>query len=149
MKEFVIVCLVAFAAGSALACQVGVNAQLRREAGDPLLAAFLSFLVGTLLLAVILIVRRPDWPTLSQMGKWPGWVWLGGVLGAGYVVSAAALAVRVGAAAWLATVVAGQILTCLLLDQFGLIGFAPRPLTLSRLTGAILLIVGVILVLRR
>lgn len=140
---------VALVSGVALACQVGVNSELRRRAGDPLLAAFLSFLIGGVLLGVVVALRRPAWPSPGLAAGWPWWAWLGGVLGAGYVTAAAALAHRVGAAGWLATVVAGQILASLALDHFGWVGFAPVPLTPRRLAGAILLVVGVALVLRR
>lgn len=149
MKDYALVCLVAFTAGAALACQVGANSRLRQEAGDPILAAFVSFLVGAIVLVAALILARPSLPSPADVARWPWWAWLGGVLGAGYVVSAAALAIRVGAASWLATVVAGQILTSLALDHFGWLGFAPRPVTPGRALGAALLIGGVALVLRR
>jgi len=44
--------LVAFLAGFVFPFQAGINAQLRQWIGHPLLAAFISFSVGTLVLAV-------------------------------------------------------------------------------------------------
>jgi transporter family-2 protein len=47
-----------------------------------------------------------------------------------------------------AAVVAGQMLTSVLLDQYGWVGYAPHPLTAARLLGMALVIGGVILIQR-
>jgi transporter family-2 protein len=64
------------------------------------------------------------------------------------VASAAAFAGRLGAAPWVALVVTGQIAASLLLDHYGLVGFARHPFNAWRGLGAILLVLGVVLVLR-
>ena len=46
-------------------------------------------------------------------------------------------------------VVAGQLLTSLVLDQFGLLGYPVRPIDPARAVGALLLIAGVVLIVRR
>jgi bacterial/archaeal transporter family-2 protein len=51
-----------------------------------------------------------------------------------------------GAATLIALVVAGQMLTTITFDHFGLFGLTPHPVSLSRLAGAALLIAGVILI---
>jgi bacterial/archaeal transporter family-2 protein len=47
-----------------------------------------------------------------------------------------------------AAVVAGQMLTSVVLDQYGLIGYPPHPLTAGRALGVALVIGGVILIQR-
>jgi transporter family-2 protein len=42
--------------------------------------------------------------------------------------------------------IAGQVIVSILLDHFGAVGFAPRPATLPRLLGALLLVAGVLLI---
>ena len=79
----------------------------------------------------------------------PGWAWLGGVLGAFYVVSTIIAGPRLGAAALLALVVLGQLATSLLVDHFGWLGFPQHPLTPLRLFGALLLFGGVLLIVHR
>jgi transporter family-2 protein len=49
-----------------------------------------------------------------------------------------------GAARFVAAVVAGQMLVSLLLDQFALAGYPARPINLWRLTGAVLVVAGVL-----
>ena len=76
----------------------------------------------------------------------PWWNWIGGPLGALIVLSGAALAPRLGAAAFIASVVAGQLLCSLLLDHFGLMNLPQQALTSGRLIGAALVFAGVLLV---
>lgn len=53
---------------------------------------------------------------------------------------------RLGAATVLALLVAGQLLASIALDHFGLFGLPQRPVDLSRLAGAVLLLGGVVLI---
>ena len=79
----------------------------------------------------------------------PGWAWLGGLLGAAYVASTTVLGTRLGAAAMLALVLAGQMIAALAVDQFGVLGFPQNAVTPARLLGAVLVIVGALLIVRR
>ena len=58
----------------------------------------------------------------------------------------AALAPRLGAAAFISAVVAGQLICSLALDHFGLMNVPQQPLTAARLLGAALVFAGVLLV---
>lgn len=140
--------LLAVAAGVLLPVQAGLNAQLRSALGSPVAAALVSFLVGTAGLATIALLLRTPLP----LGRaWPAtspWQWSGGLIGAVYVLAAIVLAPRLGAATLIAAVVAGQMVTSLVLDQYGLVGFPVHSLTPVRLLGAALVIAGVILIQR-
>lgn len=128
--------------------QAGVNAQLRGTLGHPLAAALVSFVVGTVGLVALVAALQIPLPLGSAWGRSPGWHWIGGLLGAAYVAIATVLAPRLGAATLVAAVVAGQMLTSVLLDQYGWVGYAPHPLTAARLLGMALVIGGVILIQR-
>jgi len=140
--------LLAFGAGLVLVLQVGMNSTLRAVLDNPLAAAFISFLVGTLALALYMLVTRTPWPARGQLAAVPAWCWYGGVFGAFYVVTSVIVGPRLGAATLLALIVLGQLLTSLLVDHFGWVGFPQHPLTLLRLTGAVLLFAGVLLITR-
>lgn len=140
--------LIAFLAGFIFPVQAGVNAQLRIWIGHPLLAAWVSFSVGALFLSALPLafgLGVPGWQALRQI---PWWGWTGGLLGAFSVVSTIVLAPRLGAAAFIATIVAGQMIASMLLDHLGLLGFRFHPITAWRLAGAGLVIVGVWLIQR-
>jgi transporter family-2 protein len=136
---------VVFLSGALIATQAGVNSQLVRFVGHPLLAATISFVVGAVALAVCSL-GVGTWPTWAVVIEAPWWVWTGGLLGAVFVVTTAALAPTLGAATLLSIAVAGQMTFALLLDHYGLVGFAVRPLSLWRIVGAALVVAGVVLI---
>lgn len=140
--------LLAVAAGVLLPVQAGLNAQLRSALGSPVAAALVSFLVGTAGLATIALLLRTPLPLGRAWSATSPWQWSGGLIGAVYVLAAIVLAPRLGAATLIAAVVAGQMVTSLVLDQYGLVGFPVHSLTPVRLLGAALVIAGVILIQR-
>ena len=138
--------LLATGAGACIALQAAANGSLRTNLADARYAAFFS-ICGTILTAVLVMLAiRPSPPTLETMRAAPWWNWIGGPLGALIVLAGAALAPRLGAAAFIASVVAGQLLCSLLLDHFGLMNLPQQALTPGRLIGAALVFAGVLLV---
>ena len=134
--------------GAGLSVQVGLNSQLRTQFGNSGLAALGNFLVGTAALLVYLTLTRATWPSVDTLRNVPGTQWLGGLLGASYVAVSALLAPRLGSATLLALIVGGQLLMSLLLDHYGWLGFATHAMNGWRLLGAVLLVVGVVLIVR-
>ena len=144
----IVLVLLALAAGSALPVQAGVNAALGRYAGRPEWAAFVSFAVGLAALGAWLAALRLAPPPALTLARAPWWAWGGGVLGAFYVSAIVLLTPRLGVAATLALSVAGQMVAALALDQLGALGLEIRPVTPTRLLGAALLVVSVVLIRR-
>ena len=144
----ILLLLLALAAGVLLPVQAGLNAQLRSALGSPVAAALVSFLVGTAGLATVAVLLRTPLPLGRAWAATTPWQWSGGLIGAVYVLAAIVLAPRLGAATLIAAVVAGQMITSLVLDQYGLVGFPVHSLTPVRLLGAALVIAGVILIQR-
>jgi bacterial/archaeal transporter family-2 protein len=140
--------LLALAAGVLLPVQAGLNAQLRSALGSPIAAAFISFLVGTLALATAALLFRISFPVNRAWAATHPVQWSGGIIGALYVFAAVVLAPKLGAGTLVAAVVAGQMITSLLLDHYGLIGFPIHSLSPLRLMGAALVIAGVVLIQR-
>jgi transporter family-2 protein len=140
--------LLALAAGVLLPVQAGLNAQLRSALGSPVAAALVSFLVGTAGLATVALLLRTPLPLGRAWAATTPWQWSGGLIGAVYVLAAIVLAPRLGAATLIAAVVAGQMMTSLVLDQYGLVGFPVHSLNPVRVLGAALVIAGVVLIQR-
>ncbi|MCA1959681.1 MAG: DMT family transporter [Desulfomonile sp.] len=141
--------MLALLAGACAPTQAAINSQLKLVwAGDPAIAALISFAVGTLtLLAYVLVLRLP-WPSLNGATVLPWWLWTGGVLGAFLVWVTVITAFKLGATTMIAILMAGQIITSLVLDHYGLIGYETRPATLWRIVGAGLLVTGVLMIKR-
>lgn len=128
--------------------QAGINAQLAKSLGHPLLAASVSFTIGSLVLLLYTFVFHTPWPVLSRTMQIPWYLWIGGLLGAIYLTAMIILAPLLGAATMVGLVVAGQMLASITLDHFGLVGFPVHPLSFWRAIGAIFLISGVALIQR-
>ncbi len=146
MPPFWVLVLFALAAGICVPTQAGINARLNLWTGSPVLAAAISFLVGTLLLTGYVLAARLPLPPLRTATEQPWWLWSGGALGAFFVAGTIYLAPRLGAANMLALILAGQMLGALALDHFGLLGYPLHPLSLGRAAGTILLIAGVLMI---
>ena len=141
--------LLALCAGFGVATQTGVYAQLRLVVGNPVIAALISFLVGSFVLTTYVMFFQRE--TVGAFANVQGISWhklTRGVLGAFYVSVVIIIAPKIGAANTTGLVVAGQILLALLLDHFGLLGFVQHTFNVMRLIGAILLIAGVFLILK-
>jgi transporter family-2 protein len=139
--------LFAFAIGCAIPFQAAINSSLKAHLGaSTLMAAFVSFSVGTIALGVALAFSGTRWQNLAGLGDAKAWQLTGGLLGAVFVFATTLLIPRIGAAKVVALIVAGQVLFSLLMDRQGWMGLAARELTTPRLVGALLLVAGVVLV---
>jgi bacterial/archaeal transporter family-2 protein len=136
----------ALLAGATIPLQAGVNSQLARWVGNPSLATTLSFLVATAATLIYSFVLRTPLPAMSELGKAPWWIWLGGLFGAVLVNITTALASKMSIAVLVSLIISGQMLISLLIDHFGWVGFAVHPLNPWRIFGAVLLIIGVVFI---
>jgi transporter family-2 protein len=132
--------------GGCIALQAPINAGLGKSTGS-FAAATISFAVGTLLLAAIVVVsgKAGGLPNVAHVD----WYYLlGGALGAAYVFSALVLVSQIGAGAVAAATVTGQLTTSVVLDRIGFLGLEQTSLSASRLAGVGLLLAGTYLVVR-
>jgi transporter family-2 protein len=70
----------------------------------------------------------------------------GGLLGAAYVTFVIILTPKLGTAATMAFIIAGQLLAALVLDQIGAFDLVVREITLGRVAGAVMLLAGALLI---
>jgi len=139
--------LLVLAAGGMISLQAPTNAILARAGGSPVLAALISFAVGTIVLLLVWLASGSR-PRAASFAGLPPYAWLGGAYGALYVAVAAYAAPKIGLASLITIGIAGQIATALLLDHFGALGLPRDPLSVGRAAGALLVIAGVVLVSR-
>lgn len=143
--------LLGLAGGSALAIQAGVNAQLARGIGNPILAGGISFFSGMIgIWSVILLAGIPFPDPAVAWARVPWFAWIfGGLLGATYLCINIWLVPQLGTAAVVILAIGGQVLAALVIDHWGLLRVPQHSLTPTRLAGAVLVLIGVWLVTRR
>ena len=136
----------ALAAGFCLPTQAGINSRLNLWTQSPILAAAISFAVGTLALCLYALTMRIPLPAYADAGQHPWWVWTGGLLGAFLVAATVMLAPKLSAGTMIALIVTGQMITSVVLDHFGLVGYPVHPVNTLRLAGVVMLVGGVALI---
>ncbi|WP_028454721.1 DMT family transporter [Chitinilyticum litopenaei] len=139
--------LLALTIGLVVPLQAAINNQLKHViGGSTVLAALVSFVVGGLTLALVALATGQKWQGLANLPRAEWWMLLGGVLGALFVFGTTLLAPKIGVAVMLSLIIAGQVVASLLFDRFGLLGMPLRDINSWRLLGAVLVVIGVVLV---
>ena len=136
---------IALVTGAAIAVQSLANSRLRLALGTPVWAAIAQFVVGLVLLIVVAFATRQPAPILGGLGRMPAWAWVGGIVGALFIVVSIVLTPRLGTAVTLATITVGQLIAALALDHYGWLGSPVIRLSLPRVLGAACLLLGIFL----
>jgi transporter family-2 protein len=141
--------VLAVVSGALIAVQARVNGELAVEVGSGVLAAFISFGTGTIVLAVAMLAWRGGRGGLARIRsavrdrRMSPWFLFGGVAGALTVTSQGLVAPVLGVALFTVALVGGQAVGSLLIDRRGIGAAAPKPLTAPRLVGAALALAAV------
>ena len=142
---FFVYLIIALAAGVALATQSAINTQLANAmSGEAVIATFISFAVGTIVLFFIAWVKTDLWGNLSTVPSQPWWKLIGGILGAVVVFTTVLLAPKLGITAMLFFIIVGQLITATTIDHFGLIGMPIREVNITKLIGLIIVAFGLV-----
>ena len=161
--------LVALTIGAGAAVQTSMLGALGRARG-PAEASWLSILATITAVAVLLAYRLLRAETLALPAPFdraalfvgaalltgialllttrglPPYYAITGLFGLAFIFGAATIVPRIGIALFLSATIAGQLIGALLLDQIGAFGGAVQPLSPTRLGGAALLLLGVVMV---
>ena len=141
-----IMLIVAVIIGTAMPTQAAINSKLAAYVQSPILAALISFLVGTVALLLYCIFGGIPLSNLALSKNAPPVAWLGGIIGAIFVGSVAYMTPRLGVALLFSLVILGQMLVTLLIDHYGFLGIPVKEINTPRLNGVLLVIAGVIVI---
>ena len=131
--------------GVCTAIQTSVNGYMGGIAGSSMHAGEINLAVGAVLLLVAALVTSPrQLARRPERGPW--WMWLGGLVGATFVISGATLAPLLGTATTVIAFNAGTIAAGQALEARGAFGARKNPLTATRLAGLVVIFLGVLAV---
>ena len=133
-------------AGSSFVVQQAVNSNLRIEIGSAWWAGFISYLGGTLVMLVMVILMGEPLLTPQSVGRTTWWSWSGGLFGAIYIAILILLLPRLGAFTSITLLVIGQLVTSLVFDHFAILNVPHYPISLTRIAGGFFLIAGAVLI---
>ena len=148
-NQLLVLLPLAMGIGIAMSIQTAINSQLREYLLSPLQAALLSFLVGTIVLAIFVFFQSTPKLTMYHLGQFPLFLWLGGCLGVYAISLSIYTAPQLGFLTLSALIIFGQIMMSMLLDHFGWLGVEKTTLNWQRLLGGVVIFIGVLLTLQR
>lgn len=136
--------VVALCMGLSIALQAPINAALGRSLPtSPLVAALISFFIGTLCLLLIAFYSGAlNLGIFQALGTQNWWKFLGGVLGAFFVFGTTLLAPKIGLLNMFLLVLFGQLITSLLLDSIGAFGLESKPILWNKIIGLGVILIG-------
>ena len=139
--------LLAILAGIAMPTQAIVNSRLAESVNhNPILAAFISFAVGTIALFLYILLTGISLSNLASAKDAPPVAWIGGFLGAFFVSVMVTVVPRIGIALTFSLAVGGQMFVTMLIDHFGWLGIPVVEINRWRVLGATLITIGVVLI---
>ncbi|MBC7887307.1 MAG: DMT family transporter [Ferruginibacter sp.] len=146
MNNAILFIVLALSAGMMIPFQTAMNAQLGKALQSPYFSALTVFMVAAVGLLIYIIAMRYSIPSTQQWSVAPKWSYVGGLLGGAYILLIVICAPKLGIGNVTVLVLLGQILSAVIIDQFGLLHSPIHPLNRQRIFGVILVIAGVYLV---
>jgi bacterial/archaeal transporter family-2 protein len=142
--------VLALLSGALIPIQAASNAALARSIHDNVpFSALTLFVVAAVATCATVLASGQSFPAWTELGEAPWWSYSGGLIVAFYVLTITFLAPRLGVGTAIALIVTGQVLAALTIDHFGLLRSLTFSLTPTRALGAIMMVIGVFLALRR
>lgn len=140
MESILLIILVGLAGGIAVGLQSPMASMITQRLGI-FESVFIVHIGGAIIALIPLLFyaggKLPQWRSVP-------WYTLGaGVFGLVVIAAISYMIPRVGVAASITTVVAGQLLVGMILDHFGLLGATVRTLDITRLVGMAVVLFGV------
>jgi len=136
----------ALSAGAMIPFQSAMNAQLGKALQSPYYAALTVFCIAAVGLVGYALATRYSMPALQQFSAAPAWAYLGGILGGAYILLIVICAPKLGIGNATVLVLLGQVLSAVIIDQFGLLNTPVHVVNWQRIGGVMLIIAGVYLV---
>ena len=119
-----------------------LNGRVGRALGEPFYASVMLFGVAIILAFVVSVIFGKAAPSVQNLQTLRPMDYTAGFIVAFYVISATVLAGKIGVANFIVMAVSGQIMFSLMIDHFGLFGAPVKPINMTQLVGAVLLLIG-------
>ncbi|WP_233999475.1 DMT family transporter [Pseudoalteromonas sp. T1lg22] len=139
-------CMLAIAAGAAIAIQAAMNAQLGVLLNSAMFATGVAFLTSFTLVTAVLVFTSKSYPSVGVITNVPWYLWLAGIFSAFGVSCFYYLIPKMGLGSMMSFALSGQIVVAMLASHLGWFNLPVKALDGSKLLGTVLLIGGVILV---
>ncbi|MCT3043698.1 DMT family transporter [Leuconostoc mesenteroides] len=138
---YMIYIALAIGAGLILAAQNAVNAQLSFLLKSPLVACFMTYIVGSFLLLILTVILG-DFSKIELIFSAPIWMTTGGLFGLVFITSCIILFPKIGSVETVMFSTLGQILSGMFFETFGWFNTTVVMVSVTRIIGIIILLAG-------
>lgn len=139
--------LFALAAGAAIALQATMNAKLGVMLKSSMMGTSIAFLFSFIFTLLAMLLSVKNYPSFSEVKSVPLYLWFtGGALSAFGVGMFYYLIPKMGVGSMMSYALSGQILIAIIASHLGWFELPTKPINTAKITGAILLIIGVLLI---
>lgn len=140
MEPVILIILIGLAGGAAVGLQSPLASMISQRLGT-FESVFIVHIGGAMIALLPLLFVGGG--KLSQWRSVPWYALVAGIFGLIVISAISYMIPRVGVAASITTIVAGQLLVGVVLDHFGLLGTSIRTLDATRIVGLAVVLVGV------
>ncbi|MDQ1773045.1 EamA-like transporter family protein [Labilibaculum sp. A4] len=138
--------LLAFTGGTALAVQGGLNSQLGTALKNPLLASVIAFFSSTIFAIVFVLLGTKTFPTTDQIKGIPIYLWFTGgflsMIGVGLYLYTIP---KLGISTMISIGLCGQLIFAAIAGHFGWMNLPLEPITLKKSIGILAMISGILI----
>ena len=130
--------------------QTAANSRLRQSVVSPMVASLVSFTVGTLFLAIVVLCEKGSLLIESELiERLPWWAWFGGLCGLWGLTVNIIIFPKLGAVQTALMPMLGQIGMGIVIDSFGLLQSPAFPFTVKRAVALLILLIGIVMIVKR
>lgn len=133
--------LLALLLGVVLSVHLGMNAQVGAILQNPKMGNAIFWTIGAVT-AIIIGLTAWDPAVFQALREVPVWLLTAGIMGAALVFGIAWIIPQIGAGTFFVLLLAGQVITGMVLSHFGLLGSPLQPITMMKVMGVLLLVAG-------
>ena len=141
IMQNVLYVLLTLVMGVMLSIYLPMNSSVSRYLGSPF-SANISFFLIAFITAILIFVLFGDYKTIPNIKEVPPYLYLSGFVAAFMVLGTTFLIPKLGARRFFILTITGQILMAIIVSHFGALESPKDPITLKKLFGAALIIVG-------
>ena len=145
MLSYPIVILIGLIAGLSVGMQSPISGAMGQRIGG-MASSFIVHLSGMLFSALFLLFRGGE--KLQDWSRLPWYMLVSGIFGVILYQCINVTLPRLGATLTVTLIIIGQLLINVLVDHFGLLGVTAHPISLSRIAGIVVLLLGGYLIAR-
>jgi transporter family-2 protein len=141
--------ILALITGALIPVQASTNAAFSKSTGNPYVTGVMVLLIGLIAALIFITISRTRIPSIAQFKNAPLYSYTGGLIVCTYVIMITVITPKLGVGNAIGLIVTGQIICAVIIDHFGLLGATVRKVDLSRLMGALMMIGGIYLVMKK